>query len=234
MAAYQLLQELAPYLRIKAKHAATIVDYQEHVWKCRRTRDAAGRLLPLTASELATRRRFHDYMRRLNVRGVNSEARRIHRLRATPVPWAVSPSYLAGFIDGEGALMIARYRLAGSKRYLYRARISVANVNKATLEDVRESFGGILASQPGREPGWSHSYALIWSGGMVGRVLGAIRSHLRIKREQAGVLLEFLRHRTRTKQGHHGRSFAPLPPGVMRYRERLYRRLRSLNAKGPR
>src|SRR5436309_14258438 len=88
--AANLLEAIGPYLRIKSNHAAALLEFQEHVRRCRRTRDSGGRLQRLTKGELIFRENFHDRLKRLNERGVTrgSEGRRRERrLRPkTPSP----------------------------------------------------------------------------------------------------------------------------------------------------
>lgn len=231
-AAAELLMELAPHLRVKARHASTLLEFQEHVWAGRRTRDASGRLLHLSAGELRARRWFYERMKWLNIRGTTPRMQRRGREPSLAIGRDVSPRYLAGFIDGEGALMIARSSDSSHKRYQYRARIAVANVDRGVLEDLQGSFGGILTNQPPRKTRWKHAYGLVWTDRMAGRILRAVKPYLRVKRRQAEVLLNFIRHKARTRQGHHGRFFAPLPRKVVSFREDLYRKIRKLNAKG--
>ncbi len=58
----------------------------------------------------------------------------------------ITPQYLAGFMDGEGSIMIARSSARNSNRVHYRARVDVANTDRRVLEEVRDQFGGILVS----------------------------------------------------------------------------------------
>jgi len=89
-----------------------------------------------------------------------------------------------------------------------------------------------MTNQNARTKGWSDAYQLVWTEGMIPRLLLSIEPHLRVTRKQALVLTEFIRHRKSTKQGRNGRGFAPLPRSVMRFRESLRRRVKKLNAKG--
>jgi hypothetical protein len=63
-----------------------------------------------------------------------------------------------------------------------------------------------------------------------------VTPYLRLKHEQAAVMMQFIRHRKHTRQGRqggNGRFFAPLSADIMAYRDRLYRQMKALNAKGP-
>ncbi len=101
------------------------------------------------------------------------------------------------------------------------------------LEDLQKTYGGILTSHPAQRAGWKDAYQLIWTGRRVEPLLLSVRPHLRIKRRHTRILLRLISHKKNTRQGRIGKSFAPLPLGVVTYREALYRRIRKLNAKGP-
>ncbi len=129
--------------------------------------------------------------------------------------------------------MITKCRGPASWNPQYRARVSLSNTYRAVLEDVKRAHGGILVNQRRAEVGWKDAYQLVWSDGMVERLLSLVGPHLRLKQEQATVMLEFIRHRKITRQGRKGRGFAPLPSEVVAFREALYGRIKRLNAKGP-
>ena len=144
----------------------------------------------------------------------------------------LSAKYLAGFVDAEGSVRLAKVRPEGWNPQ-YGPRVSVCNTNRTVVEDIQRAFGGILTNQPARTLGWKDAYQLVWIGRRVEPLLLAIRPHLRIKRRQARILLQFIGHRRKTRQGRVGRSFARLPDGVMAYREAIFVRMRKLNARGP-
>lgn len=232
--AAKLLKKLAPFLRVKAEHAAILLTFQGRLTKVTRRRDKRGHLLRLSRRELQVREDFFMRMRRLNKRG--SAATRDSRGKSGPSTrsW-VSPEYLAGFMDGEGSLMIARAKSTSSDRFHYRARIAVSNTNRAVLRSIQRRYGGILADQPARTVRWREGYQLVWTAGMVEGILNATASHLRIKQKQAHILDMFLRHQSRTRQGRsgpHGRYFARHPERVIAIRERFRGRVMELNRRG--
>ena len=128
--------------------------------------------------------------------------------------------------------MILRSKGSRCSRAQYRARISVANTDRAVLEDVQLTYGGMLMNQPPSKARWSHAFQLVWTDGMVEPILLLMLPYLRVKRRQAHVMMTFIRHKKRTRQGREGRYFAPFPDKVIAYREDLHRRIRALNAKG--
>ena len=232
-AAARLLQRLLPHLIIKENHAIALLEFQEHVRRCKRARDTSGRLLPLSKRELGIREAFFSHLKRLNTRGSAVRMRVASREACRPRSREPSSMYLAGFIDAEGSLMITKSSSSTDARAHYRARISVANTKRVVLESIQRAYGGILVMQPSREPRWNHAYPLVWTGGMAGEILAAVMPYLRIKQEQAEILQDFLRHQRGTRQGRTAGGFAPLPDGVIAFRDALCNRVRKLNARGP-
>ncbi len=218
-AAARFLAEISPYLRVKSRQAAVLHQFVRHLQKCRRRRDRLGHLLPFSARQLEIRKGFYRRIKALNRRGATVHQQRQRAFAPRHSSRIVSAKYLAGFIDAENAQ--------------YAPRVQVCNTNRAVLEDLRKSFGGILTHQPTRDAGWKDADQLIWTGLRVKPLLLAVRPFLQIKARQAKILLQFIRHRKRTHQRRVGRSFARLPAGVIAYREALFLRMRRLNAKGP-
>jgi len=231
-AAARFLHEVSPHLRVKSRQAAVLHRFHQHLQKCFRRRDRLGHLLPLSARQLEIREGFYRRIKALNRRGSTGQPERQRGLSPGRGSQTISAKYLAGFIDAEGCLMLAKVRHVGWNPQ-YTPRVQVCNTNRAILEDLRRSFGGILARQPRRVPGWKDADQLVWTGRRVKPLLLAVRPFLQIKTRQARLLLQFIRHRKRTHQRRIGRGFARLPAGVIAYREALFLRMRKLNAKGP-
>lgn len=231
-AAARFLSEISPHLRVKSRQAAVLHRFVQHLQKCRRRRDRLGHLLPLSARQLEIREGFYRRVKALNRRGSMGHPQRQKASAPGRGSRTISAKYLAGFIDADGCLMLAKVRHAGWNPQ-YAPRVQVCNTNRAILEDLRRSFGGILTHQPRRVLGWKDADQLVWTGLRVKPLLLAVRPFLQIKARQARLLLQFIRHRKRTHQRRIGSGFARLPPGVIAYREALFLRMRKLNAKGP-
>jgi len=238
-AAASVLVRVAPHLRVKSRQASKLLRFHKHIRSCRRLRDRRGQLLPLSKTEYRFRDACHKRIKQLNARGrlegALSRRNGTHghppHVRAGSLPI----EYLAGFVDGEGSLMITRWKGRGSGPH-HRPRISISNTNRSVLEDIQRAYGGILTYQDSRQTGWKESFQLVWTNGMVEKLLAELSPDLRLKREQAAVMMEFIRHQKttpRVRQGPNGRFFAPLLPDVIAYRESLYNQMRGLNAKGP-
>lgn len=96
-----------------------------------------------------------------------------------------SHEYWAGYLDGEGCFrLISR----GSPR------IEVSSCHKRTLELLRDTFGGAVASSKPR-PGKPHHHKPVWRWQIGGvwalDVMNAILDHSIEKREQIEVILDF-------------------------------------------
>lgn len=230
-AAANLLQDLAPHLRVKARQADALLRFQEHVRNCPRRRRRDGSLSSLAGGERMRREYLFQRMKELNTR--DPAIRKTHvgrrRLCGSKAP---SPRYLAGFIDGEGSLMIVKSRVGGQARLEYRARVAVANTDRHVLDDIRRVYGGILVGYPPQAVGWNPGFQLVWTEGMLPRILPVITPHLRIKQNQARLLSDFVRHKGETRQDRRGKYFARLPDEVNSVREAYRLRMAQLNAKG--
>jgi len=233
-AAAVVLRALVPHLRVKARHAATLLRFQAHVNESARSRDPAGRLLPASQRERRIRARFHTQLRSMNRRG--NLARSWGKTQTnSPVHNArISDEYLAGFVDAEGSLMIAKFRATSPGNWYYRARASLDNVDGHVLREIQRTYGGIMFRQRRRKSGWRVVYKLVWTGDRTERLLHPILPHLRVKREQGELLLRFIQHRSQTSLRRIGTRATPLPDQVVALREGFHARMRELNARGPR
>ncbi len=236
-AAARLLHRARRYLRVKSQHVDALLEFTEHLQNCERRRDELGRLLTLSESETEVREAFFRRLKRLNLRGVaglsqgteTPDSDRDHRRDGR-----ISTRYLAGFIDGEGSLMITKSRSRKSGYVQYRARVSLANTDRRILEQISHRFGGTIHPQSRENPRWKPCYMIVWTEGLIVSLLEAISHHLRLKRKQAAVQLEFISHKTNTSRTSYGRGrgFAPHSKEVVQFRETLYQRMKGLNARG--
>ncbi|MGQ0796665.1 MAG: hypothetical protein ACT4OI_02195, partial [Methanobacteriota archaeon] len=100
---------------------------------------------------------------------------------------------MAGFVDGEGYLGLARICRRGRSPE-YCLRISVYNTNREVLVDIRQGLGGVMSAVGQRSRMWKPSYALIWTNAAAAKLLGKLSPYLRIKSRQAKALLDFQEH----------------------------------------
>lgn len=216
-----LLTKVAPYLRVKSRQVQALVKFALHLAECRRSRDCYGRLLPLPRAELKIREACYWRLRALNARGSGAMAspsqRRISAKTRTQKrgKGKISPEYLAGFIDAEGSLVVAR---VFSRRYgtrQYSARVTLANTDWPILVELQKRFGGNLWHGSPRNPRWKSGHLLIWSHAKVEKLLLAVLPHLRVKEKQAKVMLDFIGYKKNTVEGRIGGCWTPYSPRVL-------------------
>ncbi len=230
--AAEVLRNLAPYLLVKSEQAAVLLGYQDRLKSIRRSRWPDGSLRPLPRRELTRREALFRYVKKLNARDPLIRSRYVDRSLRVPSPDAPSAPYLAGFVDGEGSVMIVKSKAGDQGRLEYRGRVSLANTDARVLRAIREGFGGMLEEQPPLQSGWNPLHQLVWSEGMAEPLLRTLLPHLRIKQRQARVVLDFIAHKRGTRQEHAGRGFAPLPAETVARRDAYYRTVSGLNARG--
>ena len=141
--------------------------------------------------------------------------------------------YLAGFVDGEGYLGLARIR-RHHRSPEYCLRLSIYNTNRMILEDIQRTTGGTMSVIGQRQAGWKVSYALIWTNAAAAKLIRKIKPFLIVKSEQSKALLAFdLRiqagHRLRDKAG----RLLPLTRRDVRSRQAFYDRVKRMNRRGP-
>ena len=232
----RLLYRAHRYLRVKSQHAVALLEFTEHLQKCVRRRDELGRLLPYPRHVMEIREAFFRRLRQLNQKGVGHPELQgdlkpdYERIRLREA--GISPRYLAGFVDGEGSVMITKSRSRKSGCVQYRARLTVSNTDRGILEEICRDFGGTIHKVGRGKSTWKPGYMLVFTDGLIPSLLSVLRPHLRLKRRQAAVQLEFIHHKKNTARTLNGRFLVRLPPGVVQFRESLYRAMKALNARG--
>ena len=230
-AAAGVIRRIGPFLCVKSQQSAALLAFDDHIRAGHRHRNRAGHLLALSAREVEFREGFYRRMKRLNRKGPFGRGKREGHRRSIHQS-KVSPKYVAGLIDAEGALMITKTRVADCRSPSYRPRISLSNTNKHVLETIQGEYGGIIANQPAPKAAWRHAYQLVWTEGTIEALLLSVQAHLRVKRRQARILNDFIRQRKTTARGRNGFLFAPLPYKVLAFREGLRRQIKVLNKRG--
>jgi len=134
--------------------------------------------------------------------------------------------YIAAVLDAEGTLSIG-CKHGGSS---YRPVVGVSQSNYGWLEGMQKLWGGEVYPNHDKRP----RNALMWRWYITGddmvNLLSVVKPYLRLKNEQAELLLE-LERRIRSFQRLSG---APIPKEELSRRRELYRRCHLLNQKGPR
>ena len=151
-------------------------------------------------------------------------------------------AWMAGFIDGEGCLTIARQMRKGRPSPAYRVFITVSNTNRPCLEFFKTLYGGEIYNihdrrKDKRGTNWAEAYDWYCPVSSSERLLCDLLPYLRLKQEQAKILLEFIRSKKgfarKTNAGRNTGS-APLTDEEINHREKLRVAVQLLNSKGTR
>lgn len=149
----------------------------------------------------------------------------------------MTPEYLAGFFDGEGCINITVH---GKIRQVV-LRIYIANTNEAILREIQATFGGYVHIRAkANKCGWKPFGRIIWQGSTATRRLLKITGpHLRLKRRQLELALEFLSFmelprtiRCERRSGPTGRVFMQRRPETLVKELEFKLRMHALNRKG--
>ena len=111
----------------------------------------------------------------------------------------MTPQYLAGFIDGEGCIDVQRYyqrgKYAGQLYVRPRLRIVQATSGKLMVNMLTDKFGGHVYHR--KRGNKNQQDSVSWefvSYPDVKRILKIILPHLIVKREQAKLVLWWIKH----------------------------------------
>ena len=133
-------------------------------------------------------------------------------------------AYLAGIIDGEGTIVIAKGKIRkGRKNHLYSLRLQVGNSERRLIDWLQENFGGsvhILRKKKGKKrPAWQ------WVLGSQDtyKLLKEMKYYLVIKEEQADIGIKFYERTLSHKPG------GKVPVWLNEKREELFQRMKDLH-----
>lgn len=138
---------------------------------------------------------------------------------------ARTAAYLAGLLDGEGSFQVTRH-----KSMTAYPRVCLAMTHKPVMSWVAELLGGISVwvnnhTAQRRNPMWKPQYIVAVQGHRAVALCKVVRPYLRVKQEQADVILAF------PVEARAGRSVR-LDPVLNEKRLYAYVRMRELNARG--
>lgn len=126
-------------------------------------------------------------------------------------------AYIAGLVDGEGSFTVGRYKVKSQKSLAYRAYFQIANTHVPILQKIKSFWGGRIVEQGiGKK-----CYALTFSTNQIREILPSILPYLVIKKEQGGVLLDFLKRQS-------NKAFFPVTEQYERLCEEYYFKLKEL------
>ena len=141
-------------------------------------------------------------------------------MRATD--WA----YLAGVLDSDGSIQIARSKLGKNKRRAYALRIYVTNSDKGLIDWLTTSVGGTSAICNQAAP-LHHKTVWRWyaRGHEALPILNSLLPYLRVRKQRAKLGLQF----GPTLKAARGQR---LSPDEDQLRQRLFLLMREMNTRG--
>lgn len=136
-------------------------------------------------------------------------------------------AYLAGIIDGEGCIRIAK--LSGKHYSPYAPCVNCGMTNPAAIELLHATFGGSIRwawpSGKNASPCKPLRYWYLNGTESVARALRLLYPHLRVKKAQATLLLDFCFNKQDGRKG-------GITQDEHRWREELYLKVKKLNHRG--
>lgn len=143
-------------------------------------------------------------------------------------------AYIAGFLDGEGCIRLARHQ---HQMFKWEKQVRFINTNRAILAWIRLFYGGRLYQVKRYSSKHKHSYLLVICRKQeVIRLLFDLLPYLHIKRPQAKNLLKFMALQGLIPGGQQLRKLrlAPKRAQLEKRRAALCLIHKKLNKKGPR
>lgn len=138
----------------------------------------------------------------------------------------LTASYLAGLLDGEGCLDIRKRQ---DKYYVARVRITM--VDEEMILWLKNSFGGNIHHREFKNSNCRDAYTWTVEGRQVVPILEKVKPYLRLKKQQAEILLE--REKLKQRLINHGTTKGLEYPGlVLKQLDSLCQQLKVLNRRG--
>jgi hypothetical protein len=159
--------------------------------------------------------------------------------RPGPVPTETQKAWMAGFIDGEGTISISRQKRKDRPSLAYRAKVSVANTTRASLDFFVSFYGGPIYDIHDRRTSpslnWSRAFDWVCPMSSTHWLIADVQPYLVIKVRQAEIVSRFIDTKNGFSRtfwpGQYGGS-APLSTEESAHREALFQEVRMLNARG--
>src|SRR3990167_4185123 len=142
---------------------------------------------------------------------------------------AILYSYIAGLIDGEGSISISKLIRKDKQHWkpAYNGFVCIGNTSKVMIDLIIETFGGTYTTEcvPYRKPMYKW---MTRSSEKVIRILESLLPYLKVKSEQAKIVIEFCK----TKQTKGFQRKNGVPKMELQRREGLFHKIREINATG--
>lgn len=134
--------------------------------------------------------------------------------------------YIAGIIDGEGTICLSKCVWKHRNEAYFRPFIKIANTNLEMLTSVQKMIGcGTIVLESVKTDKWKACYTIRLSANMIRSFLPAIVDSLIIKKQQALLLIDFLKFSNRSN----GRNYKSLNRDKYNF---YYEEIKRLNTRG--
>lgn len=136
-------------------------------------------------------------------------------------------AYLAGFIDGEGSVHIARHANKNCKIGLeLQLNVSITNTNKEILEWIKSRYGGYVIKCKKYKTHHKTKYQYKAASNKAKRLLEDCLPYLIEKKEQAEIAIYFCNRKTHQPKRN---RYNPMPESEWTYRLYLKQEISDLN-----
>lgn len=233
-----ILPQVLPFLIIKREVAKEMLDYLDFI----ESNPIDGAMdLPDGYHEKVDS--LYRAVKHLNEKGRDLPAHQLHvapfnpnnrkpgnRSRDCRQMSEMERAWLAGVIDGEGAILLAKaLGLAYRRGFFYRPEIEITNSNRPILVRIAEVIGeGTVHRNKKGDAGHKTRWAYIASAGVLRSILPQILPYLIVKREVAKQMLEYFRF----IDTHPLWGLRSVDPAYYAAIDQMYGRLKERNRKG--
>lgn len=141
-------------------------------------------------------------------------------------------AWLAGFIDGEGSIVLSSHKPNPRKRQvsqLWVMRLTVTNSYQESIMLIQSWFGGSVEKRKRAKPHHKQTWKWECSGKRARFVLEKIKPYLIVKKSQCELALKYAETLWISGRGH-GRN--KLSERVLKIRGELVSKVRALNKRG--
>ena len=141
-------------------------------------------------------------------------------------------AYLAGAIDADGYISIGRSTRKIGEKYAHRPTYYIAKIGFVSTDNIvptlfHETFGGSFSEHQPKNPNHKRVYLWQCTNVKAGAVIKALLPHLRLKKRQGELVLEFLRKMDARR---HREMKLGISPEIEAERRESWEAVTSLNA----
>ena len=143
----------------------------------------------------------------------------------------ITRRYLAGLIDGEGYISIRPDKYWSRSHYKPVIKMALCEKSAYLIYAIKEKLGGHVHIRRFNNGRFNNAYCWeVQTFDAVEKVLSYIRPYLILKKEQADIVNELIK--TKSKTISVDGTFTKISPQVLAKRQRLYNLVKALNKRG--